>query len=142
MRMENIVALWLMEKPNARCQEKLRKLQSHQVDRTPEANKITVADFLDRWLDATAKPNVAPTTHRRYEQLSRLHLCPDLGRMKIAKLMPMYIEHFFVEQAKAPRRVAASGRSVRQAGETAAARRQARHTTLSLMDDRPSVCRP
>jgi len=79
-------------------QENLRELQSHQIDRTPEAKKITVAEFLIRWLETTAKPNVAATTHRRYEQLSRLHLVPYLGGMKVVALTPMHVEQLFVEQ--------------------------------------------
>ena len=34
----------------------------------------TVAQFLDRWLAETAKPDVAPKTYRSYAQVVRLYL--------------------------------------------------------------------
>jgi len=59
---------------------------------TPE--KQTVAQFLTRWLDDVARPNVAPKTHRTYSDLIKKHLAPGLGAIQLAKLDPRQVQHF------------------------------------------------
>src|SRR5262249_39085958 len=48
----------------------------------------TVGDFLNRWLQDCAAPKVQPTTLRRYQDLIRLHIVPEIGRVPLAKLTP------------------------------------------------------
>src|SRR5262245_46702137 len=57
-----------------------------------DADRLTVKEFLDRWL-SLVKPKVGATTYDRYEQHVRLHLVPCLGRIKLAKLAPLHVEH-------------------------------------------------
>ena len=50
-------------------------------------DRLTVAAFLDRWL-ATKRPDLRPESYRRYDEAVRLHLAPDLGRVKLSRVTP------------------------------------------------------
>src|SRR5205085_2565303 len=50
--------------------------------------RMTVGEYLDRWLDTTAKMCVRPTTLVRYRQLVKLRIKPRLGGYPLAKLTP------------------------------------------------------
>src|SRR5215472_12248318 len=68
----------------------------------------SVGQFLDRWLNDSIKPSVAPLTFQQYEQHSRLYLKPSLGRHELTKLLPEHIQTFINERLKsglAPRTV-------------------------------------
>src|SRR5712692_10517008 len=60
-----------------------------------ESEKLTVAQYLARWLE-TIKPTVEPNTHRPYERHVRLHIAPHLGHVKLAKLRPTDVEGLYV----------------------------------------------
>src|SRR5262249_35498460 len=53
----------------------------HELDTGLYASpsKLTVADYLQRWLSDYAKPNVTPKAFERYAEIVRIHLTPDLG---------------------------------------------------------------
>jgi Phage integrase, N-terminal SAM-like domain len=53
-----------------------------------EAARITVGQFLDRWLEHI-KPLVSPRTHERYSELVTKNLKPLLGVVLLTKLRPM-----------------------------------------------------
>ena len=60
-------------------QEKLRLLQNDAANgRLADAGAMTVKEWLTTWLE-TARSNVQPKTHLRYEQLVRLRINPHLG---------------------------------------------------------------
>lgn len=83
-------------------QDKLRAEQDRaNRGSLPDADKLTVQDFLERWLEHTIKPNVAPTTHGRYEQHVRLHLVPHLGRVRVNKLTALHVEQLYSQMAAA-----------------------------------------
>jgi len=77
-------------------QEKIGRLLTS--DGNLDITKITVADYLARWLNNTAKKRTEPTTHQRYEQIIRLHINPYIGHLRLAKLVPISVEQFFVQQ--------------------------------------------
>jgi integrase len=67
--------------------EKLKGLLNQQqqgVNIDPE--RITVGEFLDRWLDEVVKPQRRARTYDRYAGTVRLHLKPRLGRHLLSKL--------------------------------------------------------
>jgi integrase len=73
-----------------------------------DAENLSVAEYLDRWLKVPATKNVRPSTYARYEQLSRKHLIPALGRMKLKKLSAIHLEGLYeakLEEGLAPRTV-------------------------------------
>src|SRR5438270_13946661 len=64
----------------AEVQEKLRQVQTDAVSgHLPEAGALTVKQWLERWLENTARPHVQPKTHLRYEQLIRLRINPHIA---------------------------------------------------------------
>jgi len=73
-----------------------------------DAEDLTVAEYLVRWLNGPARKNVRSSTYARYEQLSRKHLVPALGRMKLKKLSAIHLEGLYeakLEEGLAPRTV-------------------------------------
>lgn len=80
------------------AQTALAKLIAETADGLAvEPSKITVADFLARWLSDAAKPRVAARTFERYSELVDKHLSPGLGAIKLAKLRPMDIQEYYAK---------------------------------------------
>lgn len=50
-----------------------------------ESGTVSLAKYLKRWLE-DIQDTVSPRTWERYEQNVRLHIVPELGRMKLASL--------------------------------------------------------
>src|SRR5687768_3323098 len=50
-----------------------------------DPSKLTLAVFLDRWLNAS-RPNVAPKTFERYAEICRKNLVPLLGGVHLTQL--------------------------------------------------------
>lgn len=63
-----------------------------------EPSKLTVGEYLDRWLEEYAKNNVAETTYARYEGDVRRHIKPELGDIPLQKLSPMHVQTFLNDQ--------------------------------------------
>jgi integrase len=77
-------------------QEKLRALQNDAASGvTANAGMMTVAEYLARWLANTAKSKVQPKTHLRYEQLVRLRINPNIGGVRLTRLVPLHVEQLF-----------------------------------------------
>jgi integrase len=83
------------------AQEKLRRLQSQaSTGQLTDTSRVTVGQYLDRWLQNTAKNKVRSSTHARYEALARVHLKPILGGVQLAKLAPVHIEECYAEMER------------------------------------------
>ncbi len=65
-----------------------------------DAGRVTVREFLDRWLDAAA-PTLRPATRRRYADLVRLHILPTVGNVKVAKLGPADVQRLYADRLAA-----------------------------------------
>ena len=53
----------------------------------PVLTKVpTVSQYLQRWLDDTVAPNLAPLTHATYESHVRHYIEPGLGRVRLDRL--------------------------------------------------------
>lgn len=63
-----------------------KKQDAERSARQPNADKETVGEHLDHWLQDVAKPNTMPATWARYEQCVRLHLKPHVGGVPLKKL--------------------------------------------------------
>ena len=48
-----------------------------------DADDLKVGEYLDRWLSDSVSDTVKATTFERYGQITRLHLKPALGRVKL-----------------------------------------------------------
>lgn len=78
---------------------KLVELQkSAQSGLPPTNDRATVAQLMESWLTEAAKPTIRPKTYRSYEQLTRVHIVPALGRERVAKVDARRIQAFLREK--------------------------------------------
>jgi integrase len=77
-----------------------------------ELSKVTLKEFLDRWLNHI-KPNVSPRTHERYEQIAAKNIAPLLGAKALAKLQPIDISGGYAKALQTGRRDGKGGLSPR-----------------------------
>ena len=89
--------LWRSIKGTKRDAEALRVELLHQRDSGMDAppGKLTVAQYLERWLRDYAEPNVAPKTLRTCIDTVKRHFIPALGSLPLAKLRPQHIQGFY-----------------------------------------------
>jgi integrase len=64
---------------------------------TGESSKITVREFLERWI-AAIEPTLRPSTFRRYRDLMRLHVTPAIGGINLGKLAPLDIQRLYADR--------------------------------------------
>ena len=57
-------------------------------------SRLTVADFLRRWVRDYAEPNLAPTTVQQYHFLSEKHFIPALGHVLLHQLKPEALQAY------------------------------------------------
>lgn len=77
------------------AQAELTRLLSQRDDGSLiEHSKLTVAAFLDRWLEYM-RARVSPKTHERYTDICRNNLIPGLGAVVLTKLQPIQITDAF-----------------------------------------------
>jgi integrase len=92
--------------------ERARLLTELQNGTAVEPKRITVAQFLDLWLEYI-KPQVAPRTHERYGEIARTYLVPAVGATLLTKLQPMSISSAYAGLLSGGRRKGAGGLSPR-----------------------------
>lgn len=64
-------------------------------------SRLTVGEFLTRWLEDSARPNVAGSTYERYECLVRIHLSPALGTLRLTTLTAGHIQGAYARALEA-----------------------------------------
>jgi integrase len=77
--------------------DKLRKLPGQQ---SGEPCKLTVGEFLTRWLENTAREKTGPTTYLRYKQVVDNQIVPYVGGVALAKLSALDVEDFYAEMKR------------------------------------------
>jgi integrase len=65
-----------------------------------EPTKLTVNDYMARWLKDYASVNVALRTYEFYEQTLKLHINPRIGHIELSKLTPLTLQHYYSELLK------------------------------------------
>ncbi|MBI4507212.1 MAG: site-specific integrase [Chloroflexi bacterium] len=90
-------------------QEQLAKLFRDQQLGLPIADeRQTVARFIDRWLEDTARHTLRPSSYDGYANLIRRHITPAIGRIPLAKLTPQHLSALYgtlLDKDLAPRTV-------------------------------------
>jgi integrase len=71
--------------------------------------KLTLGEYLERWLADYAKGHVAPTTYQRYEQVVRQHLVPALGHIRLSRLQPRDLLAYYTKAQESGRRTREGG---------------------------------
>src|SRR5215217_1276188 len=86
----------LYAKTRKEAPEKLTEaLAQTQKGITADAGAMTVAVFLERWLEDTVRGSVRQSTYDRNESLCRKHLVSALGTKKLKTLNPADVQRFY-----------------------------------------------
>lgn len=99
--------------------------------------RTTVAGFLERWLEESARPALRPNSFVTYEGLVRNHLAPALGPIRLVRLTPQDVQHLLNQKSAdglAPRTVRNMHRVLHRALEVAARWGLVRRNVSSLAD--------
>ena len=76
----------------AQAQKKLRELLSSNDKGIPiDTLKITLDQWLAKWMDEYVIPNKRQKTIERYGGLIQKHIAPEIGRIELSKLTPSHI---------------------------------------------------
>jgi integrase len=65
-----------------------------------DAGKLSIRDFFDRWMNATA-PTLRAATVRRYRDLARLHIVSVIGHLRLAKLTLGDVQRLYADRLAA-----------------------------------------
>jgi len=60
-----------------------------------DPQRLTVGEYLERWLHDAAKPNLGRRSYARYEGIVRLHLAPTIGGIALAKLRGLHLQGLY-----------------------------------------------
>lgn len=78
---------YLYGKTKREVQEKLIRLQGNVLNGVAvEPDRVSLADYLNRWVEDTARLDVRHTTYRLYRGIIRNHINPNIGGVKLAKV--------------------------------------------------------
>src|SRR5215213_1834358 len=60
----------------------------------------TVAQYMERWLEDSAKGDLAPRTYHNYRLQIRRHISPAFGRIKLSKLTAAHIQSLYAARLR------------------------------------------
>lgn len=88
---------WVTVKGTKRDAERRLAELLHQLDSGTfvKPSRVTLADYLRRWLADYAKPSVTPRTHERYVSIAERHLIPALGAIPLPQLRPEHLQRHY-----------------------------------------------
>jgi len=69
-----------------------RKLRERDLGRDLEGAKITLNEYLDRWLETAVRPRVRPKTFQDYQGMLHRYVRPILGERVLAGLRPLDLQ--------------------------------------------------
>lgn len=76
--------------------EVLQKLRDMPAHLFVDVKDLSIRDFLTAWLEKKSRER-RRNTHRRYEQLARLHALPFLGQLRVSQVKPHHVEALYRE---------------------------------------------
>ena len=76
----------------------LRQFLTHREEelRTPR-HDLTLADWLESWMENIVRPTRAETTVYGYQKIIDNHIVPALGDIPLLKLTPMDIQQYYIQ---------------------------------------------
>jgi integrase len=81
-----------------------RKLTDAMADRNGgllyDAGKLTIGEYLNRWLADSVRGTVKETTYANYAYITHKHISPALGCVKLKMLTPAHVRSFYGEKAR------------------------------------------
>lgn len=63
-----------------------------------DTGKLTVGEYLEKWLADSARDTERQRIYERYESLVRVHVVPTLGRVKLKSLTPAHVRGLYREK--------------------------------------------
>jgi integrase len=69
-----------------------RKLRERDLGRDLEGAKITLNEYLDRWIQTAVRPRVREKTCQDYEGMLRRYVRPNLGETVLAAMRPLDLQ--------------------------------------------------
>ncbi len=73
-----------------------------------DSGTLNVANYMPRWLSDAVQGTVRRSTYARYEEITRRHIIPALGRIRLKNLTPAHVRGLYQEKLRtglAPRTV-------------------------------------
>ncbi len=88
---------WVSVKGNKKDAEKKLAEMLHQLDTGAlfKPGKVTVSEYLRRWLTEYCRPNLSPRSFERYQGIVRKHLIPAFGNILLTQLRPEHIQKHY-----------------------------------------------
>ncbi len=65
-----------------------------------DAGKLTVGEYLERWLQVSVKGTVKETTYANYSYINRVYISPAFGHVKLKNLTPAHVRGFYGEKSR------------------------------------------
>jgi integrase len=93
--------------------ELVKQLNALHTGTYVEPTRITVAEYLHRWIEDCAKAKVSAKTFERYDEIVRLHLAPAIGHIILTRLQPLHIQGMYSKMLEQGRRDGQGGLSAR-----------------------------
>ena len=82
-------------------QEKLRRLTNEAGKANIEPQRITVGEYLDRWLADVAKPKLKLTTYANYAAVVKNHIKPQIGGLVLGRLTIVHVQALYAAMGRA-----------------------------------------
>jgi site-specific recombinase XerC len=85
-------------KDKEKARAKLHKLLTEAEEVKPQ--NITLGKYLDQWFDF-AKPNLKPSTVKRYREAIEVHIRPNIGETELHKVDPLAVQEIYAAMMRA-----------------------------------------
>lgn len=83
------------------CRKKLTEAMSNKDNGLNfDAGSQTVGQYMTRWLEDSARGDLAPRTYHSYRLQIRAHIVPAFGRTKLARLSPAHIQSLYAAKLR------------------------------------------
>ncbi len=91
---------WVSVKGTKKDAEKRLSELLYQLDTGTfmKPGKTTLAEYLGRWLQDYAKPNLSPRGFERYQGIITKHLIPDFGSITLTQLKPEHLQKHYTDK--------------------------------------------
>ena len=83
-------------KTKREVQDRLTRLQSQKLDGTLcETGRLTVAQYLERWLSDCARPTLGDSTYDNYQRMVRKQIITRIGGVQLSALTPLQVQGLY-----------------------------------------------
>jgi len=88
-------------KTRAEVRDKLAKALAERADGLVfDDENITVGEYVTRWLEDSARGDLAHRAYANYKLQIRRHIVPAIGRVKLAKLNPAHVQGLYATKLR------------------------------------------